>query len=176
MLTRRAALPAATVATASAAIADRLGRVVEFSAAKSLCAYVSQGNEVVTHGLIRQVLARGGRVSVPIFQQGRYGTAEIRDFDADLRPGHRGILEPTVAQPGGEPAVWLVPGVAFDEQGHRLGHGKGYFDRLLEGATGLKIGLAFDFQVVGAVPVALHDVRLDYIITEKRTVKGTKHE
>ena len=56
--------------------------------------------------------------------------------------------------------------------GGRVGHGKGYFDRLLTGTSGVKIGLAYEFQVVEVVPAAAHDVRLDYIITEKQTIKG----
>ncbi len=173
LFAQRLALTPAQVRAASLAIAERLEQVPEFRAANCLCAYVSTGQEVGTHGLIRQLLASGREVVVPVFRDRRYGVGRVQDFDADLRPGHWGILEPQSVRAGGVPDVWLVPGVAFDGHGYRLGHGKGYFDQLLAGQSGVKIGLAYDFQVVESVPVAAHDVRLDYIITENQTIKGT---
>ncbi len=173
MVAQRLALSPEQVRSASAAIEQRLAKVPEFRAARCLCAYVSTGQEVGTHGLIRHLLAAGREIVVPVFRDGRYGVGRVEDFDADLRPGHWGILEPRVVRAGGEPEVWLVPGVAFDGRGYRLGHGKGYFDQLLAGRPGTKIGLAYDFQIVESVPVAAHDVRLDYIITEHQTIKGT---
>jgi 5-formyltetrahydrofolate cyclo-ligase len=64
----------------------------------------------------------------------------------------------------------LVPGLAFDENGNRLGRGMGFFDRLLRDAHGLKIALAYDFQILSEVPAADHDVRLDFIVTETRSI------
>jgi len=160
------------VRTASAAIARRLATLPPFQAAQRLSIYVSTGNEVETHELIRQLLAQGREVAVPVFRDGRYELGRLEDFDADLQPGHWGIGEPRVVRAAGEPQVWVVPGVAFDRHGHRLGHGKGYFDRLLAGRPGVKIGLAYEFQVVPAVPVTADDVRLDFIVTEQQTIQG----
>ena len=64
----------------------------------------------------------------------------------------------------------VSPGLAFDGRGSRLGRGKGYFDRLLETASGVKIALAYDFEVLTEVPVDDHDVHMDFIVTETKVV------
>lgn len=85
-----------------------------------------------------------------------------------LVEGRFGLREPAEELPCvGEPGVLiLVPGVAFDRSGMRLGRGAGYYDRLLSGYSGVKAGLCFDEQLVDAVPGEDHDVRMDYIITQ----------
>lgn len=65
----------------------------------------------------------------------------------------------------------LVPGIAFDSKGHRIGYGKGYYDRLLQKTNSLKIGIAYDFQSLNKIPSEKHDVTMDYIITEKKHIK-----
>ena len=65
----------------------------------------------------------------------------------------------------------LVPGVAFNLGGHRLGRGKGFYDRLLQNFSGKKIGVAFDEQIVDALPVEENDVRMDLILTPSRCLK-----
>ncbi len=65
----------------------------------------------------------------------------------------------------------LVPGVAFDLCGRRLGRGRGFFDRLLAEAGGLKCGIAFDEQIVPAIPVESHDVQMDFILTPTRCLR-----
>jgi len=78
------------------------------------------------------------------------------------------ILEPKLVRPVPvtRPHVWLVPGLAFDRNGNRLGRGKGYFDALLARAPGVKIALTHDFQLLNEVPTEAHDVRMDFIVTE----------
>jgi 5-formyltetrahydrofolate cyclo-ligase len=161
----------------SAAIWERLSVLSEFTGATRLLVYVSQEREVDTHGLIRQLLAMGRQVYVPCFEPARrqYGASELRDFDADLATGEFGILEP---KPGAiRPAApdqidgVLVPGLAFDETGNRLGRGRGYFDRLLREMRGVRIALAFDFQILTEVPAEAHDARMDFVVTETRVLK-----
>jgi 5-formyltetrahydrofolate cyclo-ligase len=164
----RRQLPTAEVRAHSAAVWERLSVLPAFAGAKSVMAYVSTGNEIETHGLIRQLLAMGQRVSVPAFA-GEYVPAEIRDFDEDLVGGKFGILEPRTVIPA-QPEVWLVPGLAFDVKGNRLGRGQGHFDALLSRASGVKIALAHDFQVLDEVPADVHDVPVDFIVTESRVV------
>ena len=104
----------------------------------------------------------------------------LHDFDAELATGKFGILEP---KPGAVRLTALdridavlVPGLAFDETGNRLGRGLGHFDRLLRQTSGAKIALAFDFQVLDEVPAETHDARMDFIVTETRVVnpKGNR--
>src|ERR1051325_5676096 len=96
MRARLAGQSAADVRAKSAAIWERLSVVGDFAGAARSLVYVSMGNEVDTHGLIRQLLAMGRHVCVPRFETGRqrYVASELRDFDADLATGKFGILEP----------------------------------------------------------------------------------
>jgi len=96
----------------------------------------------------------------------------------DTAEGYYGIREPAnenppvsrqVLQDGA--TVWCVPGLAFDISGHRIGRGGGYYDRLLTGARGAKIGIAYDLQLFDAVPWEPHDAKMDLVVTEKRCVR-----
>lgn len=89
---------------------------------------------------------------------------------ASFRPGRWGILEPATGEitPLGEIDCILVPGVAFDRQGHRVGFGKGYYDRALQNYHGVKIGLAYDFQLVPELPRDSGDIRCDWIVSESQ--------
>jgi 5-formyltetrahydrofolate cyclo-ligase len=167
---------AADIRAKSAAIWERLSVMPEFAGATRLLLYVSTMKEVDTHGLIRQLLAMGRELFVPCFETAtqRYIASTLRDFDADLAAGKFGILEPTpeAVRPAmsDEIDAALVPGLAFDEVGNRVGRGLGYFDRLLQQTSGAKIALAFDFQLLDEVPAETHDLRMDFIVTETRVV------
>lgn len=166
----------------SAAIWERLSILREFSGAKCLLSYVSAKDEVETHGLIRQLLAMGRRVCVPYCDAATQGylASEVRDFDADMTTGRFGIPEPRpeAIRPAAldQIDVVLVPGLAFDETGNRLGRGLGHFDRLLQQTSGVRIALAFDFQLLEEVPTEAHDARMGFIVTETRMVnlKGNR--
>lgn len=172
-----ATLPVPQVRANSAAIWERLSVLPEFVAASWLLVYVSKGHEVDTHGLIQQLLAMGRRVCVPKFDEAghRYVASELRDFDSELQAGKLTILEPrpdAVRIVGVDKLdALLVPGLAFDEKGNRLGRGMGYFDRILAETGGRKIGLAYDFQILKEIPVNAHDVRMDLVVTENRMIK-----
>lgn len=174
MRAQRLQLSLAEVQARSAAICARLATIPAFASARRVFVYVSFGNEVMTHAFIHGLLAEGRQVGVPAFAPATdtYRPSLVEKFTDDLRPGKLGILEPKVVRPVG--VDWfealLVPGLAFDAHGHRLGHGKGYFDRMLEGSRGVKIGLAYESEVVAAVPVAALDVPMDLVVTETRVV------
>jgi len=86
---------------------------------------------------------------------------------AELQPGRFGILEPAADAPiaGNDFDLILVPGLAFDLRGGRLGRGKGFYDRFLSTACGLRAGVCFEDQIEGEVPVEPHDLRMDFVIT-----------
>jgi 5-formyltetrahydrofolate cyclo-ligase len=119
----------------------------------------------------------GRQVCVPWFDSGKkqYVPSELRDFAVDLMDGQFGILEPKpdAVRPidCDQIDAALVPGLAFDETGNRLGRGMGYFDRILQDLRGVKIALAYDFQIVSEVPKEAHDAPMDFIVTEKRVMK-----
>ena len=117
-------------------------------------------------------LATGKTVALPKYDRdkGHYGAAVIKDL-AELETGHFRILEPQshcAPLPLNRLDFMLVPGVAFDWNGRRLGRGRGYYDRLLAEFHGWTCGVAFDEQIVEAVPGEPHDMRLTCLVTPTR--------
>ncbi len=161
----------------SLAVTEHLLALPEFARARHVFAYVSFRSEVKTMALIAHCLDKGVTVSVPLtlVQERRLRPYAITDPSRDLVPGYCSIPEPLQTLPLVDPAsieVVVVPGSVFDAQGGRLGYGGGYYDRFLHTAAphALRVGLAFDLQVVEAVPLESHDEQLDYLITETRTI------
>jgi len=176
MRARLATLTPELVRSHSAAVWERLSQLGKFKTAQCFSVYVSKGNEIETHGLIRQLLAMGRRVCVPACDGQRYLLSELRDFDAELVEGRYGILEPkSVSPPVTKPEAWVIPGLAFDMRGNRLGRGMGFFDALVRGAPGAKIALAHDFQILSEVPAEPHDAGVDFIVTETRVVETKRN-
>jgi len=177
ILAARDGLPAEARHQKSRIITERLLALPEFAGARSVFAYVSFRSEVETRDLIAHCLHKGVVVSVPLTlpAEHRLRPYAITDPSRDLAPGYCGIPEPLQTLPLVDPAsieMVVVPGSVFDARGGRLGYGGGYYDRFLQGAApqALRIGLAFDLQVVTAVPLKSHDQQLDYLITETRTI------
>lgn len=142
-------------------------------AARAVLFFAPTAQEPDIGPLLEVALAQGRTVALPRFVAARdaYEPALVREPARELVPGRFGIREPSPAcasVPMGELDLILVPGVAFDPQGHRLGRGQGYYDRLLAGARAVKCGVAFDEQLVEAVPAEAQDVRVDCIVTPTR--------
>jgi 5-formyltetrahydrofolate cyclo-ligase len=165
-------------AAKSAAAYKLLLQLEEFQRADNLFCYVSYQSELETLTIIKERLARGGKVSVPLTIPGRGLEAyEISDPVQDLAPGYCSIPEPLAARtkksdPGTIDVV-LLPGSVFDLKGGRLGYGGGYYDRFLaqKAPKALRVGLAFELQVVDHVPVLDHDQTLNYLVTEERIIR-----
>jgi 5-formyltetrahydrofolate cyclo-ligase len=141
--------------------------------AKALLFYAPLADEPDLWRLLEDSLATGKTVALPRFQpeQDAYVACLITRVDADLQTGKFGIREPRGSCPIiplNRLDLVLVPGVAFDLDGHRLGRGKGYYDRLLAETNGSTCGVAFDQQIVSQVPSEPHDVRLSCILTPTR--------
>lgn len=159
----------------SAAIAVRLRALPAFQAAATICWYVGVRDEVATLPMITAAVAEGRRSAVPWRAGDRLDLFEISGAD-DLAAASFGLLEPSAAVRSDpsrhvnpeEVDLFVVPGVAFDRRGGRLGYGRGYYDRLLALARpGVTIvGLAFEAQMVELVPAAAHDVPMDAVVTE----------
>lgn len=133
--------------------------------------------EIDTAPAIRAIAAAGRSVVLPR----QAGRARPLDFHAfrqgdPLMPGPFGVLEPIAVAPRLEPAVLIVPLLAFDRRGGRLGYGAGFYDRTIaalraRGAAPPVIGFAFAFQEVAAVPLGPSDARLDLVLTEREMVR-----
>ena len=173
ILARRAAL--ADRGSRTSSIQARVRAVGEFARAGVIACYVGVADEVGTIELIEEALARGAVVLVPWRDGNDLHLARINSM-AELVPVSFGLLEPPRELvlsdgrlvPPTEVEVLLIPGVAFDRLGGRLGHGKGFYDRLLEraGPDPLRVALAFEEQVVERVPMLSGDEPMDLLVTE----------
>jgi len=177
----REALAPAWRARASAAIAARIADMDSFSRARVVLLTLPYRSEWDASLLVDRALAAGKVVAAPrVDPSARMLRAyRIADVARDVEPGYRGIPEPRAACP--EIALdridWvLVPGIAFDATGRRLGYGGGYYDRLLPflPIATPRVAGAFEAQVVDSVPTALHDVTVDSIVTEQRTLHAVR--
>ncbi len=171
ILKKRNALTQEEVIKKSSAIKKNLYSLPEFEDAKKACIYVSFNSEVHTHDIINENI-KGKEIIVPKVNEDKLLLCELRSFD-ELEKGSFCVLEP-----GEERQVFphdidcvIVPGVAFDREGFRIGYGKGFYDRLLNEVNCPKIGLCFDMQLVDEVPLEEHDVPVDIIVTETKVIK-----
>ena len=174
VLRRRGALPDGERASSSRRIVAAVLDLPAYERSRTVLAYASFGPELQTDGFVRRVLDDGKRLVLPRVERGGLALYEVSDPARDLAPGTWGIREPVPdrcppVNPGGVDFA-LVPGVAFDPAGRRLGYGGGFYDRLLGG--GLSDGArtvagAFEIQVVQEVPVDPSDVPVDLVVTEK---------
>jgi 5-formyltetrahydrofolate cyclo-ligase len=172
VLALRAALSAGQRASAEAAIVARLLALPSFQAAHTVLLTLPFRGEWDTRPLIQAASAAGKRVVLPRVDAASRMLAlhVITDFTGDVAPGYAGIEEPHAHLPQLAPGDidWvLVPGVAFDESGRRLGYGGGFYDRLLPllPSGTRRVAGAFDEQVVAEVPVAPHDVFIHQLVS-----------
>lgn len=178
VLAARMALSPRLVKEKSRAVMDRVMSLEAYLKAKSLMVYVDFRNEVQTGGLIVRSLAAGKIVSVPItdVRGKKLIPSRLESYPGDLAPGAWGIMEPRpeCVRPldPGELDLVIVPGVAFDAKGNRLGYGGGFYDRFLPRTRPgtVYIAPAFEVQVVDDVFPGPHDVPVHVIVTEERTI------
>lgn len=156
----------------SEVIRRKLTRLKIFRRAEVLCAFVGLPSEVSTKEIIREALYQKKSVCVPKVADGKcIELYQIENIKRDLKPGTFGIEEPWGAKKKVDPAtvdLILVPGIAFNLSGKRLGRGSGYYDRFLKQAKRAKrVGLAFSEQLSRNIPVDTHDLLMDQVITDK---------
>lgn len=159
---------------ADSAIRESLLRLVEIQKAEIIAVYSAVGYEVDLKRFIAEAFAKGKRICLPrsldkAVGSHHYEMAEISD-ENDLDMGKFNIPEPGRNCQVCEVQkidVWLVPGIAFDLSGTRLGRGAGVYDRLLENVAGIKIGVLYQVQIVDFLPRDKHDCRMDMLVTEQ---------
>ncbi len=181
MLAVRRGVSAAERLARSRRVWERVVTLSCYQRARMVLAYMAFDGEVLTDGLIRQATALGKQIVLPMVQADRLTMAlyGIDDLERDMVPGYQGILEPhphrtRVVAPESLDLV-LVPGIAFDLRGGRLGYGAGFYDRLLGQLPRniSTVGLAFDFQIMPRLPLQPHDIMLEAIVTDSRAIWGT---
>lgn len=141
LIAQRAMLTDQERYTASEAITRACLSLPEVCSSSSFCIYQSLRYEVDTTLIIQECLRQNKRVIFPESSDAKFAMC------------------------------FIVPGVAFDRSGHRLGRGRGYYDRLLSGVSAPKIALAFSFQLLPMLPYESHDIVMDVIVTEKEIIR-----
>ncbi len=146
-----------------------------WQSAKTVAFFAPLPDELDLWPWIRLALGQGKTAALPCFDSKTTGYVyrEVKVLEEDLVPGMYGIREPGAHCPDLELNrldLILVPGVGFDSQGHRLGRGKGFYDRLLAGLHAIKCGVAFDEQLVSHIPTEPHDEQLTCILTPTRWI------
>jgi len=149
--------------------------LAEWKKAKVVCLYASFKGELPTTQLLHKVLSSEKRCVLPkVNSEGQPELYEIKSFQ-DLELSSLEILEPKINCARINPAhidFFLVPGIGFDGQGNRLGHGAGFYDRLLAQAspTTFLLGYGYDFQVINAIPHEAHDIVMHAIATPSQII------
>jgi 5-formyltetrahydrofolate cyclo-ligase len=176
ILNKRNSMLFSEVLEKSERIKEQVFHMDEFKDAKTILFYVSYDNEVNTHEMIKKCLKIKKQVVVPKTDINNHTMlcSSLTKWD-DLIAGAYNILEPRqkcLKEISLESIdLIIIPGIAFDGQGNRIGHGMGYYDRLLkEKINAHHLGLAFEFQIVEKIPPEIHDVKVKKIVTEKRII------
>jgi 5-formyltetrahydrofolate cyclo-ligase len=145
-----------------------------YLAALTVAAYHPIGNEVDTSVIIDDALAQRKRVFAPesVTDQPGYFVQILEEDPEKSSASGRSVCASELADPGYAPLLMIVPGVLFDSEGHRLGRGGGWYDRVLQavGERAVYMGLAYEFQVVPRIPTEAWDQRVDFVVTESRVI------
>ena len=172
--------------SANIAICEKLSNLKEVISAKNIAAYMPMKNEVDLTSFFAKCAEK--QLCFPRYTAGSDGDgalyemalipgsemADQKNIDNCFITGKFGIPEPKSTAPAVLPDkidVWLIPGVGFDLEGGRIGRGGGFYDRLLEEAQGIKIGVGYNIQLVKNIPCGEYDQRMNFVITEKRIIE-----
>jgi 5-formyltetrahydrofolate cyclo-ligase len=169
-------LPPVIMERASAQARERLLQQPLWRRATAILFYAPLPAEIDIWPLLTEASETGKMVALPRYGagSGAYVACQVRNSTEDIRVGQFGIREPRadcIETPLNRLDLVLVPGIAFDLHGRRLGRGRGHYDRLLAAVRGATCGVAFDEQIVRAVPVEPHDIHLDCILTPTRWIE-----
>jgi 5-formyltetrahydrofolate cyclo-ligase len=150
---------------------------LQLSSARTILFFAPMPDELDVWPLLELSLALGTTCALPFFdaEKETYGAKEITKLSTDIVTGKFGVREPSPACaeiPLDKFDLVLVPGMAFDLHGNRLGRGRGFYDRLLADASGVKCGVCHNFQLLEKIPAESHDAKVNFIFTPSRCVKA----
>lgn len=166
MLEKRKGLAPGEIARLSKRIQEFVISSKEFKSAKVIGAYYAFGSEVKTDLVLEKAKTLGKKVALPSVEGESLAFYELSSGKY-LVKGRFGIMEPLPYGPVDRIDLLVVPGIAFDKKGYRLGYGKGYYDKFLAKKEVFSIGLAYSFQLLESLPKGKYDKRLDAVATEK---------
>ena len=161
-------------AVESICLCDRLE--AQLRSARTILFFAPLPDELDVWPLLEKLLAAEKICALPFFDSATqtYSARRVQNLASDISIGKFGVREPVSSCPEIPPEKFdliLVPGVAFDWNGNRLGRGQGFYDRLLEKIRGVKCGVGYDFQLIGKIPMEPHDARVNFIVTPARCLK-----
>lgn len=173
-----AALSEKEIAEKTSAIEKRLFDFANFLEAKVALLYTNNSNEVGTKNILTRTHAYNKIIVLPVFNTETFAMTlmKVDALEKDLTAGPRGIIEPNPDRCKVVPIeridIAIIPAVALDEKGGRIGSGEGYYDRLIPelSITTRKVALAFEEQIIPQIPIESHDKHIDIIITDKRII------
>jgi 5-formyltetrahydrofolate cyclo-ligase len=171
----RAVLPQSAIATRSSAVCQRIEHLPEFARAQVILGFSAIRKEVDLSAVLTRAQALGKQTALPKVV-GETLELRVSNTQYPLSEGSFGILEPPDDAPVVDPAsvdLVLVPGLVFDASGHRIGYGRGHYDRLLPGLTNaFRVGVAYDFQLLAELPTEPHDIALHCVVTDTRCLRS----
>lgn len=159
-------------------IEEKLVNTSIFKESKNIFIYLGFGSEIDTISFVKKFLKMGKVILVPVTDMGAKTMDAVKIDSLELLERNSyGIYEPKDSKEAfdkEEIDLIILPGVAFDEEGNRVGYGGGYYDRYLCSIRKdiPKIALAYDLQVISGIPAEEHDIKADYIITESKTINS----
>jgi 5-formyltetrahydrofolate cyclo-ligase len=179
MRTALAAVTPTVRMAASIEVCDRLR--TQMPSASAILFFAPLPDELDVWPLLEESIALGTTCALPFFDADKqhYGARQIKNPTREIVTGKFGVREPA---PGCEEIplekfnLILVPGVAFDLNGNRLGRGLGFYDRLLTAVAGIKCGVCHDGQVFPEIPTDPHDVKVDFILTPSKLLRRKKND
>jgi 5-formyltetrahydrofolate cyclo-ligase len=176
----RAALDKITPAVRLAESMDLCARLEpQLRSAQIILFYAPLPDELDVWLLLEKLLPTKKTCALPAFDSPTqaYSARRVSNLETDIFTGKFGVSEPLAGCPEvplDRFDLVLVPALAFDLNGNRLGRGKGFYDRILSAASGIKCGVAYDFQLLENIPTEAHDRRVDFIVTPARELKTAK--
>lgn len=159
---------------ASIELCDRLR--MQMPSAHTILFYAPLADELDIWPLFEESIALGTTCALPFFDAEKkiYGARHITKPATEIITGKFGVREPHISCPEiplEKFDLVLVPGMAFDQRGNRLGRGRSFYDRLLSEASGIKCGICYDGQVLPEIPVEAHDAKVNFIVTPSKLLR-----
>jgi len=179
LLNKRNLLSKRSILEKSNRIADKLIKFDKYQQSEKIMLYIATKTEVQTQRIIESAQKDNKNIYIPLIIKEQHDLIPslVIDFEKEIALGNLGIYQPKEDFhrffPPSTLDLVIVPGIAFTQQGHRLGRGGGYYDRFLKKLSrqAYSVGLAFEMQIIEEIPLEESDMPVDFIITEKRIIK-----
>lgn len=175
---RRKAMPPELIDARGLKVQSRFLATPYYERARTVALYAPIRGEVPTRDILTAAISEGKVVCYPLSHvHGRILSFRAITSESELEPGRLGVREPTSASeliPVDQIDLFVVPGLGFTREGHRLGRGGGYYDATLRAASprSRRVGLAFSDQIVDLIPVTEEDIQMDLVVTDTESYRG----